>query len=265
MARLRRSPRPRGLVLLLLLGWISTLSAQETHTLAKGDTFYSLSRKYGVTLAALQKANPDVEPARLRIGQKIVIPSPTTPLPTVEKENTVESPPENKVPDKTEGGSENPPSAPAPPLTTTPEFHQVVKGETLTRIALLYGLSVAQLKELNQLKKDDLQIGQKLRLRRAGPEAPSNPPLKTPTPPVPTPTPPPAPRYLFVSKVKTQIDKVPSTQRKWKYVIIHHSGTKTGNAGIFEYYHRRVRGMENGLAYHLSSATDRIPGMAKSK
>ncbi len=38
--------------------------------------------------------------------------------------------------------------------------------------------------------------------------------------------------------------------RGWRYIVIHHSDTTTGNAAIFDRYHRR-RGMENGLAYHF--------------
>ena len=37
---------------------------------------------------------------------------------------------------------------------------------------------------------------------------------------------------------------------EWKYIIIHHSATKSGNAKLFDRYHIR-RGMKNGLAYHF--------------
>ncbi len=38
--------------------------------------------------------------------------------------------------------------------------------------------------------------------------------------------------------------------RRWRYIIIHHSGTPVGNAAIFDRSHRSRR-MENGLAYHF--------------
>jgi hypothetical protein len=38
---------------------------------------------------------------------------------------------------------------------------------------------------------------------------------------------------------------------RWKFVIVHNSGTRQGNARAFEYYHRHVRRMRNGLAYHF--------------
>lgn len=36
----------------------------------------------------------------------------------------------------------------------------------------------------------------------------------------------------------------------WKYIVIHHSATKRGNAKTFEKYHIK-KGMKNGLAYHF--------------
>lgn len=45
------------------------------HTIQPGDTFGKLSREYGVSLSAILKANPTVNPNRLQIGQKVVIPA----------------------------------------------------------------------------------------------------------------------------------------------------------------------------------------------
>src|SRR5207248_10158489 len=33
--------------------------------------------------------------------------------------------------------------------------------------------------------------------------------------------------------------------------ILHNSGTRQGNARVFDYYHKHVRRMQNGLAYHF--------------
>jgi len=40
-------------------------------------------------------------------------------------------------------------------------------------------------------------------------------------------------------------------QRRWQYIVVHNSGTRQGNAAAFDYYHRHVRRMQNGLAYHF--------------
>ena len=34
-------------------------------------------------------------------------------------------------------------------------------------------------------------------------------------------------------------------------MVVHNSGTRQGNARVFDYYHRHVRHMQNGLAYHF--------------
>ena len=49
-------------------------AVRRTHTIVAGDTLSRIARKYGVTLSALQAANPGVDPRRLRPGQPLVIP-----------------------------------------------------------------------------------------------------------------------------------------------------------------------------------------------
>lgn len=40
-------------------------------------------------------------------------------------------------------------------------------------------------------------------------------------------------------------------RRRWQFIVVHNSGTRQGSARIFDYYHRHVRRMQNGLAYHF--------------
>jgi len=47
----------------------------RSHTIRSGDTFTKLSQQYGVSVAAILAANPDVDPRRLAVGQKITIPA----------------------------------------------------------------------------------------------------------------------------------------------------------------------------------------------
>lgn len=44
---------------------------KKFHTIKSGDNFGVLAKKYGTTVAAIQKLNPRVSPSRLQIGQKI--------------------------------------------------------------------------------------------------------------------------------------------------------------------------------------------------
>ena len=46
----------------------------KIHRIQNGDTFAKLAKKYNVSVEAIVKANPDANPARLKIGQKVRIP-----------------------------------------------------------------------------------------------------------------------------------------------------------------------------------------------
>ncbi len=49
-------------------------AGSRSYTVKKGDTFYSLSRRFNVTIDRLQQLNPGVNPDALLIGQKICVP-----------------------------------------------------------------------------------------------------------------------------------------------------------------------------------------------
>jgi hypothetical protein len=59
-------------------------------------------------------------------------------------------------------------------------------------------------------------------------------------------------RYRYLTPaVRKAIDRAKVQRGRWKYIIVHNSGTRQGNARIFENYHRKIRKMQNGLAYHF--------------
>lgn len=47
----------------------------QKHTVQRGESPYSIARKYGVSLDALMRANPGLNPQRLRVGQVINVPT----------------------------------------------------------------------------------------------------------------------------------------------------------------------------------------------
>ncbi len=57
-------------------------------------------------------------------------------------------------------------------------------------------------------------------------------------------------KYL-TSSVRRAIDAPSVRKGRWRYIVVHNSGTRQGNARAFDYYHRRVRHMPNGLAYQF--------------
>jgi LysM repeat protein len=54
---------------------VTPAEGSGTYTIMKGDTFGSLAKKNGVTIKAIQAANPGVNSSHLKIGQKIKMPS----------------------------------------------------------------------------------------------------------------------------------------------------------------------------------------------
>lgn len=138
-------------------------------------------------------------------------------------------------------------------------WHVVQKGESLFGISKRYGISQEAIIQANQITDPKkIKVGQKLKIpAREGSGIPlkSDPPPKTeikrdsPSPEIKKNDESDG-RYLFITPVKHLIDLPKIPQGKWKYIVVHHSATTSGNAAIFDLAHRR-RGMENGLAYHF--------------
>jgi len=105
------------------------------YVVKSGDTFTSIARDNGTSVKAIQEANPTVDPRRLQIGQKLVLPPPAP------------------------AGVSTP--APAP---LEANVYVVKSGDTLSRIAKNYNTTVKELKSINGLVTDRINVGQKLKL-----------------------------------------------------------------------------------------------------
>ena len=58
--------------------------------------------------------------------------------------------------------------------------------------------------------------------------------------------------YKYVTgSVKRAISGASVRSGRWRYIVVHNSGTRQGSAKAFEHYHRFVRRMSNGMAYHF--------------
>lgn len=116
----------------------------RTHTIARGDTLARIAKANGVSVSAIKKANPNVDPVRLRPGQTIQVPPPAAaPAPSLGL------------------GFAEPPKSEAP---AGGNVYRVKRGETLTRIARQHGTTVKALRAANNLKTDRLLVGQRLRI-----------------------------------------------------------------------------------------------------
>ncbi|MGE5677717.1 MAG: G5 domain-containing protein, partial [Pseudomonadota bacterium] len=65
---------------------IKGTNEERTHTIQSGESFWSIARKYNMSLSDLQKSNPGVNPEKVKIGQVIslIVPKPLLSVKTVE-------------------------------------------------------------------------------------------------------------------------------------------------------------------------------------
>jgi LysM repeat protein len=100
-----------------------------THTVAKGDSLWSVAHKYGITLDELAAANQLAKKASLHVGQTLIVPS---------KAAAASSP------------------------SDASNTYAVVSGDTIGGIARKQGTTPSALRAANNMKGDTLRIGQKL-------------------------------------------------------------------------------------------------------
>ncbi len=68
------------------------------------------------------------------------------------------------------------------------------------------------------------------------------------------------PLILLRKKAPTleELYKPEVPEKQWRYIVLHHSGTREGSAARFDIFHHEVRKWENGLGYHfvIGNGTD---------
>lgn len=116
---------------------VSTNAGQSNYTVVSGDSLSRIGLQFKVSVQQLKDWN-GLSSDRIFVGQKLLIntsasPAPTTPV--------------------------TPPSAP-----TTSEY-TVVSGDSLSKIAVQFKTTIANLKALNNLSSDFLSVGQKLKVQ----------------------------------------------------------------------------------------------------
>lgn len=140
-------------------------AAGAEYTVAKGDTLAKIAKKNGVTLKALQAANPGVVPTKLKVGQKLTIPA----------------------------GGKTSADAAAPSVAaggdTAGATYTVKSGDTLTKIAKKNGTTAKAIQAANGLTTTKIKVGQKLKIpskaEAAAPAAPAPIADTTPAPALP--------------------------------------------------------------------------------
>jgi LysM repeat protein len=109
-------------------GFEAAPAPRATHTVAKGDSLWSVSRKYGIGVDELAAANQLSKSAPLRLGQELVVPAKPAASADTDAANT----------------------------------YEVRSGDTLGAIARRQGTTVSALRAANNLSGDRLRVGQRL-------------------------------------------------------------------------------------------------------
>ena len=147
----------------LIFSVVSHLYSDTTHEVQKGETLYSISKKYGVSVSSVQEAN-GLSDNGIKVGQKIKIPdgktdSSASSASTNANANASVSSASTSTTEKT--------------IASTDGTYTVQKGETWFGISKKYGISVADLQKMNSVGSDSpLRVGQKLKV--PAPQANSN-------------------------------------------------------------------------------------------
>lgn len=115
------------------------VAAAQEYAIQKGDTYSSIAPKFGITVKALQLANPGIDPAKLQIGKKIVIPPATSAAPA-------------------------PGGAPVVDTASGEITHTVKSGDTLGKLATDYRTTVKAIQSANGLTDTRIKVGQKLKI-----------------------------------------------------------------------------------------------------
>jgi membrane-bound lytic murein transglycosylase D len=101
----------------------------QKHKVRRGENLTRIAKRYGTTVAELRQLN-NLKDGPLYVGKQLKVRTSRT----------------KTVPAKT-------------------QMHKVCRGENLTRIAKRYGMTVAELRQLNNLKGGPLYVGKRLKVR----------------------------------------------------------------------------------------------------
>lgn len=123
------------IIIFALLFITSNTEADTIYKVKKGDTLYSIAKKFNISLSEIKKKNNHIlKSSKLQIGDNLTIPD-------ANKKASHKNKPSQKIAGK---------------------YHIVKKGDTIYKIAKRYSLSESDIKEMNNLHSSKLKIGQKL-------------------------------------------------------------------------------------------------------
>ncbi|MBO1107781.1 LysM peptidoglycan-binding domain-containing protein [Plesiomonas shigelloides] len=131
----------------------SSAAKAQVHVVKRGETLTRIAEQYDTDVVTLKRLNR-MKSGELLVGQKLKLPSAASSS-SVE---VTESRPRPPVVDQPE------PVVDSRAAASATTVHTVTRGETLLRIAEKYDTTQAELRSLNNLKRDQVNVGQKLKV-----------------------------------------------------------------------------------------------------
>lgn len=147
---MKMSLNKKQLIIFIISTLINFSIFSATYVVEKGDTLYSISKKFSVSVAELRNKNNLSENDVIKIGQKLIIPSKNEE--TNKQKESVKSEKTTLTNNSTKKDTDT---------------YTVQKGDTLYGISKKFGMDVQSLMQLNNLSSSDvIKIGQNLRVNK---------------------------------------------------------------------------------------------------
>jgi LysM repeat protein len=134
-------------------------TAARTYVVKKGDSLWKISKLEGISVGELTRANSLTKTSTLKVGQKLTVPA----MAKAEKTNVATA---SVVPTPADATTPAPTTA-AVTTDASGGSYTVKSGDSLWKIARLQNVSVAAIKQANNLSSDSLKVGQKLHVPTA--------------------------------------------------------------------------------------------------
>lgn len=161
----------------------TTAAAATTHKVQKGETLYSIAKKYNVSVSQLRDWNNLGSSNIIRTGNDLYVSTPGASATSNTSTSGTYSP-NISFP----APYENTDARNLTAKTGEVKYHVVKSGETVASIARLYGYTDSKFREINDLGKNDfIKIGQRLKVTdcecpdNSSVYYPVNPPANTPS------------------------------------------------------------------------------------
>jgi LysM repeat protein len=123
------------------------------HKVKKGETLYGIAKHYHSSVAEIQSLNPGIgmlQPGmKVKVKQRTKVPAKSAPVATPQLNPIAARNKEVAI-------------ASLPEVPENVTDHVVTKGQSLYSISKQYGVSIAEIKKVNNLSSDQLSINQKL-------------------------------------------------------------------------------------------------------